>query len=207
MDTITGGSDMEKAIKTKIGYKLLASDMHSRTTKYERLYYPETGEWVHGDIYVGKDVDGAQAYLNGSLDAHWLVTVEYVFAKRRSMHIDIASAVRVIAVERWHGYDVWITEHALDNIDQRPSGLRTALRKITQAGWSIPVELTAGWDAPKIEGDAHSWETPAGDPVRYPSAYRNAFGRPVYVPSSQRIVVGADWLLDKGICPDAVYYC
>lgn len=29
----------------------------------------------------------------------------------------------------------------------------------------------------------YHWETPAGDYVRYPSAYMKAFGRPIYIPS------------------------
>lgn len=58
---------------------------------------------------------------------------------------------------------------------------------------SCPVVRVAGNSAPRVCGRSYHWTTPGGKPVRYPSAYSRAFGRPVYHASTRRVIVGRDW--------------
>ena len=92
------------------------------------------------------------------------------------------------------------------DISNKPSGLRTTIRKLVGVPWSCPIELVDGDKSPSYEGEEHYYVTPSGEYVRYPNAYRRAFGKPIYCHSTLRIEVGIDWLLSKGICPDAIYY-
>lgn len=185
--------DIISGTKKKMGYKLLAADMHSRNTRYERLYYPETGEWVQGEIYVGTNVTGAMVALVGSLPAWWLVTVEYVLLRHKTTNIDVASQVRVLSVEKWEGYEEWASnvfeKHFKGKLFQ-PSQLRMALCEIAGADHEIPIHLfNYGYDtdqAPKMVG-------------RY-LLYNRRFA-----PGSCMVVVGEQWLMDRGIDPYILY--
>jgi hypothetical protein len=68
---------------------------------------------------------------------------------------------------------------------------------------TCPVEYTDSDDAPHVEGQSYHYVTPGGAPVRYPNAYRRAWGKPVYVPSSRRVLVGLGWLLRQVEAPAA----
>lgn len=54
-----------------------------------------------------------------------------------------------------------------------------------------PVRVVPGTAAPTVVGHHGHHETPGGAFVRYPGAYRKAFGRPV--PTTREVVVGAQW--------------
>ncbi len=79
--------------------------------------------------------------------------------------------------------------------EREARAIRRAMRwqgapvRSTMAFW-----VRAGTDAPREVGREQHYVTPAGKRVWYPSAYRRAFGRPIYVPSTVRVVVGAAWL-------------
>lgn len=60
---------------------------------------------------------------------------------------------------------------------------------------AAPIILIDGTSAPFFRGTSYRWETKAGKPVFYPSAYRKAWGKPVYVASTRSIVVGRDWVI------------
>lgn len=78
------------------------------------------------------------------------------------------------------------------------SSLSLTLRRLarTEAGAhaSCPVDVIPGDAAPEVTGRSYHWVTPGGRPVRYPSAYRRAWGKPVYVASTIGVEVGAEWL-------------
>ena len=70
--------------------------------------------------------------------------------------------------------------------------LRQAIRKACgQEGTSYPIEIVQGSDA------AH-YVNKSGDIIHHPNAYRRAWGKPIYVASTLRIVVGAKWLSAQG---------
>lgn len=71
---------------------------------------------------------------------------------------------------------------------------RRAARQAAGASKSVPVVVLAGEAPPCLTGARAHYRTPSGQLVRYPSAYRRAYGRPVYWPSTRRIEVGASWL-------------
>jgi len=68
-----------------------------------------------------------------------------------------------------------------------------AARLDAGAHTSMPVEVVEGDSAPSVAGESYYHTTPSGELCEYPSAYRKAFGRPVYHPSTRRVEVGADW--------------
>lgn len=71
----------------------------------------------------------------------------------------------------------------------------------SKRGTSIPVVVVDGDVAPRRTGAGFRFVTPGGNPVYHPNAYRRAWGKPVYVPSTIRVEVGAAWLRDRGINP------
>jgi hypothetical protein len=62
------------------------------------------------------------------------------------------------------------------------------------AASSRPIVVVPGRGAPRKCGEGCRFETPGGRPVYHPSAYRRAYGRPVYVASTRRVEVGAQWV-------------
>ena len=71
---------------------------------------------------------------------------------------------------------------------------RELARRIAGAESHIPVRVVPGWQRPIKRGEGYYWETPSGNICYHPSAYRNAFGHPVYVHSTHRVEVGKLWL-------------
>jgi len=63
----------------------------------------------------------------------------------------------------------------------------------------LPIRVVDGDQAPQLLGTSYHWETPSGQICRYPSAYRRAFGRPVYCASTRRVEVGREWLASRRI--------
>lgn len=60
------------------------------------------------------------------------------------------------------------------------------------------IEWVDGYAAPRItaEPTSYRFETPGGRPVYYPSAYRRAFGRPVYISATKGTIrVGRGWAI------------
>lgn len=64
-----------------------------------------------------------------------------------------------------------------------------------QAGTSYPIEIIAGDDAPELTGRQWHYVNASGDLIHHPSAYRKAWGKPIYVSSTLSIEVGRDWLI------------
>lgn len=63
-------------------------------------------------------------------------------------------------------------------------------------GTPYPLEVVDGVDPPRLAGQSFYWTNKSGTKIKYPSAYRKAFGNPIYNASSMCVEVGADWILD-----------
>ncbi len=70
--------------------------------------------------------------------------------------------------------------------------LRRLVRRLARSATSTPVEVVAGADEPAEAGEGYYWTTPGGKRIRYPNAYK---WPKVYVPSSIRVEVGREWLM------------
>jgi hypothetical protein len=68
-----------------------------------------------------------------------------------------------------------------------------ALRK-ERGSSSAPIVVEDSSAAPYWVGDSFHYENKSGDRIRYPNAYRRAWGKPIYVKSTRRIMVGKEWL-------------
>jgi hypothetical protein len=66
------------------------------------------------------------------------------------------------------------------------------------------IEVTVGSAAPHYEGETSHHVNASGHLVRHPNAYRKAFGKPIYVASTYRIVVGEKWLTKRRIPIEAM---
>lgn len=75
--------------------------------------------------------------------------------------------------------------------------LKTSIRKsigLNRSG-SPPIQVVSGRQAPKLSGQSFYFTNKKGDIIRFPNAYRTAWGKPIYHKSSRRIEVGRNWLL------------
>ena len=72
---------------------------------------------------------------------------------------------------------------------------RAILHSAGEPQKNISIEVIPGIAlAPRTVGRSYHWVTPSGNPCPYPSAYRAHFGRPVYIASTRRVIVGETWL-------------
>lgn len=71
------------------------------------------------------------------------------------------------------------------------------LLKITKH-WSIPIVVIEGADFPKQKGTSYHYETRGGTIIYHPSSYsKTGWSNMVYMPSTNRIEVGKDWILKE----------
>lgn len=70
---------------------------------------------------------------------------------------------------------------------------RRVIRDLAGVPSHYPVVVDPSEDLPKVAGVGYRHETPSGELVRHPNAYRQAFGKPVYVASTRRVVVGVEF--------------
>jgi hypothetical protein len=59
---------------------------------------------------------------------------------------------------------------------------------------AAPIELEDNKLPPYWKGHSFHFENKSGDLIRHPTAYRKAWGKPIYIRSTRRIVVGKDWV-------------
>jgi len=72
---------------------------------------------------------------------------------------------------------------------------RAVLKSADCAQSNIRIEVLQGIAlAPALAGQSFSYVSPAGRPIRYPYAYMRAYGKPRYVASTKRVVVGDIWI-------------
>lgn len=60
---------------------------------------------------------------------------------------------------------------------------------------AVPVVAVEGSARPRLTGSPGGYFTPGGRPVAHPNAYRRAWGKPIYRPSTERVTVGAGYVL------------
>ena len=79
--------------------------------------------------------------------------------------------------------------------------LRKAIRKAANCvGSTIPILFIDGDSAPpKYKGSPHHYRNKSGDVIHSSNAYRRAWGKPIYYPSTQRIEVGMEWPMHVGL--------
>jgi hypothetical protein len=73
--------------------------------------------------------------------------------------------------------------------------IKRMLRQAAGARSNCPIKIIQGGDAPSLKGHFYFWSNKSGDVIRYPNAYKRAWGKPIYNPSTIRVEVGSDWLL------------
>lgn len=64
---------------------------------------------------------------------------------------------------------------------------------------AAPVIVVAGNSKPVWKGQSYYYTNKSGAIVYHPSAYRKAYGKPIYVASTRRIEVGQIWLMQLEI--------
>jgi hypothetical protein len=78
--------------------------------------------------------------------------------------------------------------------------LRKAIRQAANCvGTNIPILVIKGDYSPICKGTGYHYRNKSGDLIHSPNAYRRAWGKPIYYPSSIRIEVGEEWPMHVGL--------
>jgi hypothetical protein len=75
--------------------------------------------------------------------------------------------------------------------------IKREIRKSVGAHNNCPVLIVNGSLPPRMCGHSFYYENKSGDIIRYPNAYKKAWGKPIYISSTKRVEVGSEWLLNK----------
>jgi hypothetical protein len=74
--------------------------------------------------------------------------------------------------------------------------LRKWIREVAGAKCTnYPIVVVKGENPPALKGKSWHYVNKSGDVIRHVNAYKQAWGKPIYVRSTRRIEVGSDWLL------------
>ena len=73
--------------------------------------------------------------------------------------------------------------------------LKKWIREIAGARNNCPVRIVKGDSPPTLLGKGYHYTNKSGNIIRHLNAYKKAWGKPIYVNSTIRVEVGADWLL------------
>jgi len=73
--------------------------------------------------------------------------------------------------------------------------IKRAIRESVNARNNCPVVIVDGDMPPTLCGRSYYFTNKSGHKIRHPSAYRKAWGKPIYNPSTIRVEVGSSWLL------------
>ena len=85
-----------------------------------------------------------------------------------------------------------VVDAAVNAQTRSAARIRTALRTLAGLGsYRCPVEIVPGDLPPRRTGRSYYHTNKSGDIIRHPSAYRKAYGHPIYHASSLAVVVGA----------------
>lgn len=78
--------------------------------------------------------------------------------------------------------------------------LRRVIRKAADCvGTTIPIVIIDGDSSPICKGACGHYRNKSGDIIHSPNAYRRAWGKPIYYPSTIHIEVGAEWPMHIGL--------
>ena len=75
--------------------------------------------------------------------------------------------------------------------------IKKLIREAVSARPNCPIYIVSGNQPPKLMGRSYYYTNKSGDEIRHPNAYRRAWGKPIYMPSTRRVEVGSDWLLNN----------
>lgn len=75
--------------------------------------------------------------------------------------------------------------------------IKKMLREAVSARSNCPITIVNGNNPPKLKGRSYYYTNKSGHEIHHPSAYRKAWGKPIYHASTIRIEVGDDWLLSQ----------
>lgn len=75
--------------------------------------------------------------------------------------------------------------------------IKKLIRESVSARSNCPIKIINGSDPPKLKGRGWYYTNKRGDKIHHPNAYRKAWGKPIYNPSTIRVEVGSDWLLNS----------
>lgn len=79
------------------------------------------------------------------------------------------------------------------------ASIRTWIREQASCTESCPVVIVEGAMPPKTAGEGFYFTNGRGDIIHSPNAYRRAWGKPIYHPSTYRVEVGSEWLAARGL--------
>jgi hypothetical protein len=75
--------------------------------------------------------------------------------------------------------------------------IKKLIREAVSARPNCPIQIVNGDDPPKLKGRGYYFTNKRGDEIYHPNAYRRAWGKPIYNPSTIRVEVGSNWLLSN----------
>jgi hypothetical protein len=75
--------------------------------------------------------------------------------------------------------------------------IKKLIREAVSANSNCPIQIVSGSSPPKLCGRSYYYTNRSGAEIRYPNAYRRAWGKPIYMPSTRRIQVGSEWVLNS----------
>ncbi len=75
--------------------------------------------------------------------------------------------------------------------------IKRLLRNAANARSNCPIKIINGNEPPKLKGRGYYYTNKSGHEIHHPSAYRKAWGKPIYHASTLRVEVGSSWLLNQ----------
>ncbi len=70
--------------------------------------------------------------------------------------------------------------------------IKKLLREAVSARSNCPIRIVKGESPPKLKGRSYYYTNKSGDEIYHPNAYRKAWGKPIYNPSTIRVEVGSE---------------
>lgn len=81
----------------------------------------------------------------------------------------------------------------ITNSTNIPRLFRKIIRELAGVKHPYPVRIIAGDGDPKLIGSPYHYENKSGELIHHPTAYRRAWGKPIYIASTLEVVVGNMW--------------
>ena len=75
--------------------------------------------------------------------------------------------------------------------------IKKLLRQSAGARNNCPIKIVEGNTHPRLLGKTYYYTNKSGVVIKHPAAYRLKYGKPIYRPSTIRVEVGSDWLLNN----------
>ena len=75
--------------------------------------------------------------------------------------------------------------------------IKRLVRQSAGARNNCPIKIVEGDKPPELLGKSYYYTNKSGGLIFHPAAYRLKYGKPIYRPSTIRVEVGSDWLLNN----------